>query len=304
MRHHDIEAHLRPLISGTPPQGSTRLPYVGAVSCITGHRLRSVSLPHSACVLVLKGQKTLYLGEDSLSVREGDMFLLPAQCEVTIENKPSPRGAGYLALCLSLCPDTVARVAAAYGVPDVPEVFSLHSMRVRTDAPLLGSLAHLLDMAVACPGNERLLSLCMEAFVLLVSERTPCFPALWRAEDAWRARCARLVSVDPARGWTALEVAGRLGVSERTLRRNLAKEGAGLRQVLKDVRLNAALSLLQAGHSNVAEAASRCGYDSPSRFAVLFRERFGVRPSDIARFTAGTAQDLAGSEQTGRGLAC
>ena len=303
MRHHDIEARLRPLISATPSQGSTRLPYVGAVSCITGHRLRSVSLPQSACVLVLRGQKTLYLGEDSLSVREGDMFLLPAQCEVTIENMPNPGGEGYLALCLSLCPETVARVAAVSGVPDVPEAFSLQSLRVRTDSPLLGSLAHLLDMAGACPDNERLLSLCLEAFLLLVSERTPGFAAMWRAEDAWRARCARLVSVDPARGWTALEVAGRLGVSERTLRRNLAQEGAGLRQVLQDVRLNAALALLQAGHSNVSEAACRCGYDSPSRFAVLFRERFGVRPSDIGRFTAGTARDLAGPGQTGRGVA-
>lgn len=301
MRYHEIEARLRPLITCTLPQGRARLPHVGAVTCVTGHRLRSVSLPQSACILVLKGRKTLFLGEDSLTARAGDMFLLPAQCELTIENTPLPGEERYLALCLSLDTGIVARVAAAASAPERPGTFSLSSLRVESDAPLLGSLTHLLDMVFACPDNERLLSLCLEAFVLLVSERTACFPALSRAEDAWRARCARLVSVDPARNWTAPDVAGRLGVSARTLRRNMAQENANLREVLKDVRLNNALSLLQAGRSNVAEVACRCGYDSPSRFAVLFRERFGVRPSDIGRFMAETAQDLAEPEQTCQG---
>lgn len=296
MRHHDIERRLSALVQGTPGQGDTLLPHVGMVSCFLRHRLRSVSMPRSICALVLSGSKVLSVGEDRLVASEGDMFLLPAQFEVTIENNPDPARGRYLALCLTLDAETLASVAARTGLAAPAAPFSLRSLRVEQDAPLLASLAHLLDMAAACPANERLLALCMEAFLLLVSERAHCFAALWRAEEAWRARCARLVSMDPAKAWTSSGVAGRLGVSERTLRRNLLREGSSLRQVLQGVRLNAALALLQSGGAGVAEAALRCGYESPSRFAALFRERFGVKPSDIGRFKAGTERNLAVSD--------
>lgn len=293
-----------PLISGAPRAGSNPLPFLGAVSCVLGHRLRAVSLPSSACVLVLRGKKTLFLGSERMEAREGDMFLLPAQCEVTIENAPDPSQRHYLALCLSLGADIVARVAAVSGRSRPLGGFSLESLRVRFDAALRASLSHLLDMAAACPGDERLMGLCLEAFLTVAAGRTAGLPALGRAEASWRARLGRMLLVAPSRDWTAPEMAGRLGVSERTLRRNLSAEGTSPRQVLRDVRLNAALALLQAGRANVSEVALDCGYDSPSRFAVLFRERFGVRPSDIGRFMAGNGRDLAGTGRTGAEAAC
>jgi len=301
VRHTELENRLTRIVSGTPRGASTPLPFLGMVYCVLGHRLYAVSLPCSACILVLRGRKTMFLGSERMEAREGDMFLLPAQCEVNIENMPDPADNRYLALCLSFGADMVARVAAGRGTGEPTGGFSLESLRVGLDAPLLASLGHLLDMAQACPGEERLLGLCLEAFLTLAAARTSCMPALSRAEASWRTRLARLVLVDPSRDWSASEMAARLGVSERTLRRNLSAEETGFREVLRDVRLNTALALLQTGRPNVAEVALSCGYDSPSRFAVLFRERFGVRPSDIGRFMAGNGHHLAGTERMGMG---
>ena len=103
------------------------------------------------------------------------------------------------------------------------------------------------------------------------------------------------MGMDPGREWTIRGIAEKLGTSERTLRRHLNNEGDGFTQILREVRLNAGLALLQVGNTSVGEAAYRCGYNSASRFAGLFRERFGVSPSEVLQYTAVSGQPLAES---------
>lgn len=81
--------------------------------------------------------------------------------------------------------------------------------------------------------------------------------------------------------WTALQVARELAVSEATLRRRLAEEQTSLTELLADARTSTALTLLQATDRSVAEIALAVGYESPSRFAVRFRQRFGFAPTAV-----------------------
>jgi len=81
--------------------------------------------------------------------------------------------------------------------------------------------------------------------------------------------------------WTAGRVATELAMSEPTLRRRLAGEGTSLTEVLVDARMATALTLLQATTRPVSEIAGSVGYESPSRFAVRFRERFGFAPTAV-----------------------
>jgi AraC-like DNA-binding protein len=273
------------------------IPFLGWVVCREEHRLRAVSMPKPAAVLVAQGEKRLYWGEDSMLVRPGEMFLLPARAELNVHNRPDPKHGRYLAFCLVFDEETLARVAAgqapagrAEGAPRLtPEAF-----RVRMDAVLSGSFAHLVDMALLAPRNERLLGLCLEEVLTLIAERSSLFPLFWSSASSWSARCANLISQDPGRAWRAADIAGRLAVSERNLRRCLEAEGVSLRKILQEVRLNAGLSLLQEGRVSVGEAAYRCGYDSASKFAGRFHERFGVHPSQVLRFNADSEPFLAG----------
>jgi AraC-like DNA-binding protein len=301
MSSRELSRKLFGLLDRTRSRGLTPLPFLGAVCCLTRHRLHAVCLPQSAAVLVLEGTKTLHRGGERLSVPAGRMFLLPAQMEITVENEPAAHSGRYLALCLCLAPDLVARVAAQAG-DSGPAPVGLDALAVVSDVPLLGAVNHLLDMALACPEHERLLGLCLEEVALLAAERTAGLPLLWTAAASWRGRCAALVAADPGRGWSSTEVARCLGAGERSLRRNLAAEGASLREVLQAARLNAGLALLQGGGLSVAEVADRCGYGSASRFAGRFRERFGVTPSEVLRFNipagAVSEPDLAGTGAT------
>jgi AraC-like DNA-binding protein len=81
--------------------------------------------------------------------------------------------------------------------------------------------------------------------------------------------------------WTADRIASELAVSEATLRRRLVAEGASLTQLLVDARMATALTLLQATAQPVSSIALSVGYESPSRFAVRFRQRFGFAPTAV-----------------------
>ncbi len=100
-------------------------------------------------------------------------------------------------------------------------------------------------------------------------------------EKSARSRVRKLISAETCRRWTSTEIAHTLGFSEATLRRRLAEESVSLRELLQDVRMTQALTLLQSTDVSVLDVGLAVGYDSASRFAVRFRQRFGFPPSAI-----------------------
>lgn len=90
-----------------------------------------------------------------------------------------------------------------------------------------------------------------------------------------------LISSRLDHAWTAKDVACALAQSEATLRRRLAAENTSLTALLADARMAAALTLLQATTRPVAHIALAVGYESPSRFAIRFRQRFGFAPTAV-----------------------
>jgi AraC-like DNA-binding protein len=81
--------------------------------------------------------------------------------------------------------------------------------------------------------------------------------------------------------WTADRMAGELAMSSATLRRRLAAEGTTFADLVVDARMSSALTLLQATSQSVGGIALLVGYDSASRFAIRFRQRFGFAPSAV-----------------------
>lgn len=80
--------------------------------------------------------------------------------------------------------------------------------------------------------------------------------------------------------WPTLEaVAGELRISPATLRRRLAAEGSGWRQLKDELRHERAQALLAEGRLSVAEIASRLGYEEASAFHRAFRQKAGVTPA-------------------------
>ncbi|MGP3776674.1 helix-turn-helix domain-containing protein [Streptomyces sp. SDT5-1] len=85
-------------------------------------------------------------------------------------------------------------------------------------------------------------------------------------------------------GLSAPRIARGVGISERHLSRVFAAGGTSVPQYLLGRRLESAHAALSAGGAaTVAETAARCGFGSAAHFSHRFKERYGVRASDVLR---------------------
>jgi AraC-like DNA-binding protein len=105
-------------------------------------------------------------------------------------------------------------------------------------------------------------------------------------------RVRRLFEASIADPWTIAAVADRFALSEATLRRRLALEGTTVGDLLIDVRMSQAMLLLQSTDQAVNRIALDVGYESPSRFANRFRERFGFAPTAIRGHARGVERGM------------
>ena len=90
--------------------------------------------------------------------------------------------------------------------------------------------------------------------------------------------------------FTVRDLAAHCGVSWRTLEKSFTGY-RGLTPVahVRNLRLDRARQLLDAGSISVAEVAAQCGFQSSTTFALEYRKRFGAPPSRALRSAASQA---------------
>ncbi len=106
-----------------------------------------------------------------------------------------------------------------------------------------------------------------------------------REELSLATKVRRLVESAPGGQWSIASIANHFALSEATLRRHLAAEGTTLGTLVVDTRMALAMTLLQSTDAPVGNIALDLGYESASRFAVRFRQRFGFPPTAIRGHT-------------------
>lgn len=80
-------------------------------------------------------------------------------------------------------------------------------------------------------------------------------------------------------GYPSLQqMAGKLCVSARTLKRHLRGAGASYREVLDSVRMRRAAELLRLPGLSMEAIAERLGYSSSANFSRAFRRWAGITP--------------------------
>jgi len=91
----------------------------------------------------------------------------------------------------------------------------------------------------------------------------------------------RAIEKDLQKDWTVGQMATLLGVSDTQLRRIcMSSVGATPRQLLCNMRLQAAAILLHDPGIRVKEIQARVGIGDASHFCRDFRDRFGVSPTE------------------------
>ena len=236
----------------------------------SGARFHRLYLALPLLIAVRHGRKTITIGERVVVADVGECVVLSGGIHADVANAPDSLGI-YEADVIAFAPHLVEA-----GATPGPAAFG--SMRVgpAVEASLQAAIA-ALDAADTLPPavvEHRVAE-------LLVWARAEGLHPIMIEDDVLPSRVRRIVAADPARDWRVGEIASRLAMSESSLRRHLAAEGASAGKILADVRLSRALDQLQTSRLPIIEIALMAGYDSPSRFAARFRARFGLAPREI-----------------------
>jgi AraC family transcriptional regulator len=123
-------------------------------------------------------------------------------------------------------------------------------------------------------------ALAVEALVLdLLVEACRVPPAADRRRPQWLKRVHEALHADPFRRWTVTALAAEVGRHPvhlaRTVRRH---EGRTLGDLARDVRIEAASTLLSRKTLTVAEVALQAGFADQSHFTRVFRRVTGLTP--------------------------
>ncbi|MFF4896136.1 AraC family transcriptional regulator [Streptomyces sp. NPDC001068] len=231
--------------------------------------IRRVPSDAVACYLTVAGDAFFYSDD-------GVRLLRPGQLLVCDADRPFVRGFshGLEELAVKI-PHTVWRELGAPPALPQPVVVDADAVHLRTLAALVGR-ALAPESAVAADVDED------AVLDLLVSAASGRAPAL----SAVHLRVAKTYIddhlADP--GLTAARIARGIGISERHLSRVFAAGGTSVPRHLLQRRLERARALLGAGgETTVAEVAERCGFASAAHFSHRFRERYGLRATDVRR---------------------
>ena len=224
-------------------------------------------------IWVQQGHKQLWWQERRLSFDKGSWLLIPAGHQLTFVNQPEQGKFSSHALTLLAPPP-------AEWLTDAPAT-RLREPRLEINPALAFCFELVCSMAGRTLSQATQIQLLHGFYAELHAAHALdlLFPA---STMTLGERLARYLGVEPGADHTLETLAPHFAMSRASLVRKLAAEGRSFRQLLAQVRMSHALTLLQQGLSPL-EAALACGYDSPSRFAARFKQEFGLTPHQYLR---------------------
>lgn len=241
------------------------------------HVVRTAQVRDDLVGWVLSGHKQLATPRGATRFAGGQAFVIPRATQWDMQNEPVP-GGHYQARLISFTPQLVELFHQRFGqFAATPAVQGCAG--TAADEAFTSTFSHAAAALEDAEASDAVRQHRALEVLLVLAERSLVFaPARGLS---WTDRVHRLVGQRPHAPWTVDDIARAFHLSASTLQRRLADEGTTARQCLRDVRLEAALALLQGSGLQVSEISARCGYDSHSRFTAAFRKRFGFAPSHL-----------------------
>lgn len=262
-------------ISGRIARFTHIVPAIGAHCFImqaTSGTFRRLRADQPGLIVVRRGCKRISSDRIDLEEGPGAAIVLPMNGEWTVVNEIAA-GGDYQADAFVFSPELVAAYADSNRAP------LREAATFRPDADFEGALERAGRALTEADQPDTIRRhLLGEIIVRLDALGMNLRPG---EGESLQDRIRALVGSDVAAEWTANRVTSALGVSEATLRRKLASSGTSLTDILVDIRMTRAVGLLQATELPINQVALEVGYESASKFAARFRERFGMAPRDI-----------------------
>ncbi|MGD8863859.1 MAG: AraC family transcriptional regulator ligand-binding domain-containing protein [Myxococcales bacterium] len=172
---------------------------------------------------------------------------------------------------------------------DISRHRELFRCKLFFDAPIIKVVMRANHLERALGGSEPVLAGLLEQRAEGMLQQLP------RASDTTTEVRRLLAARSDLTSTTAEQIATRMGQSVRTLARRLRAEGSSYRELLDDVRKQAAHQALSGSDRSIGKIAERLGFSSPQSFNRAFRRWTGTTAAAYRRKHAGP-----GSRGTGQ----
>lgn len=230
---------------------------------------------HPALILLRRGRKTVKIGSKKIVLSPGDAVAIAPGTTCDVQNSTErERFESTWIVCAASIISKVERglpshqklkdVAALKGLGgEFMQSFERASQAIITPDPIPDIVAeHRMQELLAWLAHSG----------LVFNSETP--------SDLQR-KVRLMIGAAPEKPWISKDLAQSLAMSEATFRRRLADQGQSFNDILIDVRMTTALTLLQVTDRHISEIAYEVGYESASRFSVRFKKRFGFSPTAV-----------------------
>ncbi|WP_421915725.1 helix-turn-helix transcriptional regulator [Mesorhizobium sp.] len=237
-------------------------------------RFSHITIERPTLIMVRHGVKLITSSDKEWVIHSGEAIAIAGGHRFDVVNRPDARGA-YAASWLVFEPSMLASLPSV-AAPMTQSACALG----RIEADFMEAFIRARD-AICEPGRipDPIARHRMREILLWLEGHGVSLIASPPRTFAERVRAILMSTLDGT--WTAAMVARHLHMSEASLRRHLAGEGTSFTDLLADMRMSHALTLLQSTDYPVGHIARDVGYDFASRFAIRFRKRFGFAPTAI-----------------------
>lgn len=233
-------------------------------------------------LFVLDGEAKLVLGNKSVDLRAGDIFVVPNVSQYAYLPHWAGRSSRLHVLVIALRKEVdkaslPAMVAARFPdvthLPAIQNASTLHYIhQLRAEAE-----SNRRDKGIAVGALSTLLLL---GFLRASAEPLPELPRTTRSSAYLVEQAREFVFKNYGEELSLGRIAWHLRLSEEYLARLFKRETGGtVFSYVREVRLNVAKNLLTGTNQSVAKIGEKAGFASPSVFCRLFRKEFGLSPS-------------------------
>lgn len=245
------------------------------ISAVVRHSVPSLNVRNDTLIWVRSGSKILFNGANQITIPKDTIVLLPRDSQWSLVN--DPRGQkSYEADVLEFGDLALIVFFQGYG-SDFPISRIEPGTSINVDDRLAKSLSACFETQCSATSSLRLKIHKVVEILILLAERGYSFSP--RDKLTLPDQVRRIVGQAPHEDWKSSRVAKHFHISESTLRRRLQEFGVTTHEILNEVRLATALTLLQTTNLQIGEISHRCGYESHSRFTATFRQHYGYPPS-------------------------
>ena len=277
----------RPAPPPPPPLGLHLRPQLGSTGGEIQHNKRLYSrlaVHEPTLIAVQRGQKKLRWAGRELVIQPGEMAALAYGQTFDVIHEPDSGGL-YQAQWIAFDQNVVEHFSAHYGTAEAVR----NAVKIARNTSLAASFTHAASILADETAPAAVVETALHSVLAWAQHYGIGFTVYERMDLVRQIR--KMIAADTALGWSATIAAEKLNMSEATLRRRLAQSGTSFSELLIDVRMMRALTLLQVTPWPVARVADAVGYASPSRFTARFTERFGFGPSAVRAGDAAAADN-------------